>query len=1044
MINIENVLRDHGIGVGISKQKYLDMERRAINGEAIADITDRTIGASGFFYDLFDNTNDHSCGVMDNRKTTASQVLSAGTTILTDKVNDATGGDSINGFPTGCEITLQQKNDDGVTETKEYVTVTNGGVSEESVVIDRSVPTTVVASAYTTSKDARPQILSNGWIVSVVKDTSVYLQFYVDKQDGNGFIPLCNLSNVSTDVSIASNGTFIYVIKTYGTVVRSYYFDATIVSGSITATEITIDTQSSFGTGCSLIINPTGTELHATWSSKNATYPNSFNIRYAKGTISAVDGSVSWGSVEQVSIQNNINVNLTNPCITIKDNKPIIVVQQLAGSNYFISCFVWNGSSWLGGPGSYDIQDYTTYAQSSPDAICDENGILWVTWQGKDATHPDVDNIHCKYSSDGGVTWVNANGATDKLTIGNVYRMQKPSITSDKNANVYILFNEYKGANIFQVSKIVYDGTVWSNITTLTSISTQNANYPPNPSTCSNYNDFTDAISVYSNVNQDTSTGSVQFRGIFSQTSQVPHLEITPLQHSYKTNVLIYRSLGNVDTVNGRLGFSDGFQSTTTYDRSTPTTVVNSAYDTSGNGGRKLVRLSNGWLVCAMYDSPNNSTKFYVSKDNGATWSQLCMLNGQFNGFSITSYGTKVHMIASYQGAVATNRSLSFDATTVTNIDMVGSTVIIDSGQTMMGANSITIDSLGNLHACWSSKNSTYPNSFNLRFSKSVDGGATWSAVTQVTNANTSTLNWVNPCIVIRNNLPIIIFEQQMSGSYAINCNYFNGTTWLTASNGTGIQLVQLAYTQSDPSSIVKKYGSNIGRIWTAWHGLDSTDTTKQNVRVNYSDDSGTIWNTATKITTGNTVDRKNVSLTEDTSGNVYAVYEDNGTLVYQVCNNGTTTFGGLTTIGTGTNVSALDNSSEVSFTKPLIVYMSASTVKFYGLWEDIVILPLLEEDIRYAITPPEAVPSVTSWINYDHNANFSIDTKISLVSSASNENYGTPTKTYTKVVDVNTDEDQYAYMASSNDKITQRITMTRTNTGDDTFGITKLLGAIG
>jgi len=550
MINIENVLRDHGIGVGISKQKYLDMERRAINGEAIADITDRTTGASGFFYDLFDNTNDHSCGVMDTRKTTANQALTAGTTILTDKVVDATGGDLVNGFITGSELTIQ---DD---EFKEYVTVTTGGISEDSVTYDRSTPTTVVSSAYTTSKDARPQVLSNGWIVTADINGTTDYRLRVSKDNGGTWLLLAVGGGLGS-ISMVSRGTIIYLIRTQNAGTSNYLHIldvATFTLGNTVPGGTVLDSsQTSFSAGCSITINEAGTELHATWSSKNATYPNSFNIRYAKGTISAVDGSVTWGSVEQVTIRNTTGQDMINPCIFIQDSTPLIVstnntnaitIFKKAGLTSYPSIFNWTYQH---------VYDGGSYAQSSPDLISDQNGILWVAWHGLDATDTTYNNVHCKYSTDGGITWIDSGVSGNKITSGNLYNQAWPSITLDKNNNPYILWYGTDAttiySNIYKISRI--SGT-WGSIIKLTTNTTANAQYP---STCSNFQDFTDPLCIY----KDNQAVAVKFRGIFSVTTQTPHLEVTPLQNSYKTNVWCYRSLGNVDTVNGRLGFSQGF-----------------------------------------------------------------------------------------------------------------------------------------------------------------------------------------------------------------------------------------------------------------------------------------------------------------------------------------------------------------------------------------------------------------------------------------------------------------------------------------------------
>ena len=71
---------------------------------------------------------------------------------------------------------------------------------------------------------------------------------------------------------------------------------------------------------------------------------------------------------------------------------------------------------------------------------------------------------------------------------------------------------------------------------------------------------------------------------------------------------------------------------------------------------------------------------------------------------------------------------IKFDATTVGAT--ITSSINIDSGQTSFGSGcSIGISSTGVLTTAWCSKNSTYPNSNNIRSAKSTDGGISTSYI---------------------------------------------------------------------------------------------------------------------------------------------------------------------------------------------------------------------------------------------------------------------------------------------------------------------------
>lgn len=349
-----------------------------------------------------------------------------------------------------------------------------------------------------------------------------------------------------------------------------------------------------------------------------------------------------------------------------------------------------------------------------------------------------------------------------------------------------------------------------------------------------------------------------------------------------------------------------------------PTVVVNAAYDTSSNGGRKLVMLISGNQY-AIVRNGTTDFRIYKSTDNGTTWTLLVTVTEAVNDVAMATDGTFLLVINSFSTSGVKFRK--YDESGV----LQGSVINVDSVQTAMGNCSLTINTAGTKqHAVWSSKNPTYPNSFNIRYAEGTidaQGIVTWGSVAQITAANTTGDNVQNPCIVVKaDGNPIIFGENKTSTNYYIQSWRWNGSSWSFANIYSGT-----SYAQSNPCAVVKKYGSNIGRIFVGWHGLDSTDTTKQNVRIAYSDDGGT-WTVIGKITTGNTVDRKNVSLSENDVGDIYAFYEDNGNIVYQKCANGTTTFGGLTSIAAGTNVSAMEYevASIIGF-----IWKDASSVQF-------------------------------------------------------------------------------------------------------------------
>lgn len=392
-------------------------------------------------------------------------------------------------------------------------------------------------------------------------------------------------------------------------------------------------------------------------------------------------------------------------------------------------------------------------------------------------------------------------------------------------------------------------------------------------------------------------------------------------------------------------------ESTQTTNTVTDATVVASAYDTSGNGGRKLVRLSNGWLVAGVWDSANSLAKFYKTEKGDWTDETLLCSIGATKLLSLDSVGNMIYGVGN-EGDT-TVRYFYFDATTQNGGTVTRYTL---ETQTAVGGTSLAINEAGTeLHAAWASKNSTYANSFNIRYAKgtiNADGSVTWGSVVQVTKINSSGVNYSNPTISLFGNVPIIICD---------------GLPLLSAgASGSGVGIVALksdltlehksgyldsnwsaktifalaAHAQSSPSSsfIPKEYnGLANGRLWVSWQGLDSTDTTYHNLRVSYSDDGGVNWATTQKLTNGNSSSYLSPTITANKNGKVVILAGNyhTGAIGKVVYENGT--WGPVSTIkNTGVNTysypSALFDLS-VDFTEPLFIYKDTAKVGFYGTW---------------------------------------------------------------------------------------------------------------
>jgi hypothetical protein len=350
--------------------------------------------------------------------------------------------------------------------------------------------------------------------------------------------------------------------------------------------------------------------------------------------------------------------------------------------------------------------------------------------------------------------------------------------------------------------------------------------------------------------------------------------------------------------------------------------VVASAYDTKGTGRHLECVTSNGWLIAVAANLTTSIVYIYKSADNGITWSQLCSITGVINGYNpaIAAYGNKVTVI---WGDTTTFYSNTFDVTTVTNVDQ-NSSKVTACVQTYAYEASLSVKSTGIMCVAARSRNSSYPGNSNIIYFESTTSAVTaWSPFMQVTTTVAG-----SPAVIIKSNdYPKVDYVSVSGSSYQVNSSYYNGSAWVATTTPQSISGTDV---RDFVSNIIKKNGANVGRIFTAWEGKDNAEPAALNINVAYSDDGGVNHTIIGKITSGNTINRKSVVLSEDSSGNIFAIYDDNGSIVYQKCTNGTTTFGGLTTLdAVGTNPSSIER---LNFSTPFIIYMSGSNVKSIGV----------------------------------------------------------------------------------------------------------------
>lgn len=169
-------------------------------------------------------------------------------------------------------------------------------------------------------------------------------------------------------------------------------------------------------------------------------------------------------------------------------------------------------------------------------------------------------------------------------------------------------------------------------------------------------------------------------------------------------------------------------------------------------------------------------------------------------------------------------------------------------------------------------------------------------------------------------------------------------------------------------------------------------------------------------------------------TGNALSVY------VYTLDNKGDITS------GTNNNYSVSEGSSyirDLQFINEGKQFITFSADGYLYKYESFLGFELLVNDNRYNITTPEDITQFATWIIKNKLAGFSIDIKISVVDSSSNENFVSFDSVVTEDIDSNLEEIQGFYESTNpEDKITLRLTLTRNSTTDDVY-LNKLLGAI-
>jgi hypothetical protein len=386
------------------------------------------------------------------------------------------------------------------------------------------------------------------------------------------------------------------------------------------------------------------------------------------------------------------------------------------------------------------------------------------------------------------------------------------------------------------------------------------------------------------------------------------------------------------------------------------TVVSGAGYDTSGNGGRKLVILDSGTQYAAVKNGTTNF-QIYASADNWGVSDLFATINAVPGDITLSTDGKSIFVV--YANGITAVAFLTIDEN-----GLVSNSVNIDTLQSNIGNVSVHVnEAKTEVHAAWASENSTYNMSFNIRYAKGKinnNGIVSWNPAVQVTKMNSGMIDVRNPTVITKDGSPYIIADSNAlftTTSYTVNRGtivvFKEGlglTTHTSASIDSSWSFNTIydafnSFTQSNPSAMFipqSVNGLGNGRIWVAWGGKDGGESYQDNVRLSYSDDNGVNWSAMQKLTTGNQSGNSNwyPSITANTSNNIFVMYNKytNGvnSEVVQLAYNGSTwtptTVHSNGSSANYTHVSALFDLS-VDLSKPLFIYRNNSKVGFYGTW---------------------------------------------------------------------------------------------------------------
>ncbi|MCX6667835.1 MAG: DUF2341 domain-containing protein [Euryarchaeota archaeon] len=308
---------------------------------------------------------------------------------------------------------------------------------------------------------------------------------------------------------------------------------------------------------------------------------------------------------------------------------------------------------------------------------------------------------------------------------------------------------------------------------------------------------------------------------------------------------------------------------------------------TAYNDGRKIVRGSDGTLY-AIYryklaggttTTGWNNIRFAKSTDNGVSWSYVNITAStayaqNYPSIAINSTGG-LHIV--WDGGVSSATALIREIHSSDGGATWTSPVTVSGPYTTRAQNvpSIAIDSNDNMYVVWYGGNQATANT-QIRFSKSTNGGTTWSAPTNITTSIGATYYLQQyPSIAIDNsNNLYVVWNGRYSGAspgslYHIRFSKSTngGTTWSAATN---ISTLTTAYDQLNPCIAL----DNANGIRVVWYGRAVAAIAQTQIRYTASTNGGTTWSASYNISRNIAYNQQYPSIAVDNGNNLHVVWQ--------------------------------------------------------------------------------------------------------------------------------------------------------------------------